>query len=572
MVSVVSRRERILWYALWPVGACFVVFGELGFWLNGTVPRETFPLDLGVSSLSIVAGLLLWRLRPENRTGPLLVLVGILWTIGGIRAYENPWAFGVGQWFDGSQDLVLAFLLIAYPVGRITSRPLRVLVVCGFSLFLLSLFQTMTLTLPHGRNAFAVWNAPHVHSTLSSIGTAGGGIYAAIGVVIVAARWVRASKSRRRVLGPVLLAALIFAAATVADQVMQTVTGSEPNAVLFPQLVARLLIPVAFLFGLARSRLEQVGVGDLVLELDTAGPESIQQALARTLHDPTLELAYRLPDGGGYIDSAGRDVSLPDGDDRRAVTLLERDGETLAAIVHDRALLENPHLVDSVAAAARLALDNERLQAQLRTQLQELRASRARLVRAADSERRRLERDLHDGAQQRLLALGLALDLLRNRASDEDAPALLDEAEQELTQALKELRELARGLHPAILTDQGLAAAARALATRTPVPVTVNANGQRFPAPIETAGYYLIAEALTNISRYSHANEAWITIDGVDGVAHIEIGDDGVGGADPTRGTGLAGLSDRVGALDGCLHIQSERGKGTTITAEIPCA
>jgi signal transduction histidine kinase len=254
------------------------------------------------------------------------------------------------------------------------------------------------------------------------------------------------------------------------------------------------------------------------------------------------------------------------------VTLLERDGETLAAIVHDRALLEHPRLVDSVAAAARLALDNERLQAQLRTQLQELRESRARLVQTADSERRRLERDLHDGAQQRLLALGLALDLLRNRATDEDTPALLDEAEQELAQALKELRELARGLHPAILTDQGLAAAARGLASRTAVPVTVDANGHRFPSAVETAGYYLIAEALTNISRYSQANEAWIKISAVDGVARIEVGDDGVGGADPTRGTGLAGLCDRILALDGSLHIQSEPGTGTTITAEIPCA
>lgn len=567
-----SRRERILWYVLWPVGACFVVFGELGFWLNGFVPRETFPLDLGVSSLSIVAGLVLWRLRPANRTGPLLVLAGILWTIGGIRAYGNPWAFGVGQWFDGSQDLVLAVLLIAYPIGRLTSRPLRVLVVCGSMLFLLNLFRTMTLTLPHGRNAFAVWDAPHLQSTLSTIYNTGGGIYAAIGVAIVATRWTRASPSGRRVLGPVLAAALIFAVAALADQLTLTVTGSEPNAVFFPPLIARLLIPLAFLFGLVRSRLEQVGVGDLVLELGTAGPESIQQALARTLHDPSLRLAYRLPDASGYVGSDGREVDLPDGDGRQAVTLLERNGETLAAIVHDRALLEHPRLIDSVAAATRLALDNERLQAQLRTQLQELRASRARLVQAADTERRRLERDLHDGAQQRLLALGLALNLLRNRTTDENAPALLDEAEQELSQALQELRELARGIHPAILTDQGLAAAARALASRTAVPVTVDANGQRFPSAVETAGYYLIAEALTNISRYSRADKAWITIVAADGVARIEVGDDGVGGADPTRGTGLAGLSDRVVAVDGCLHIESEPGKGTTITAEIPCA
>jgi hypothetical protein len=162
----VSRRQTIVWFLLWPLGACFVVFGELGFWLNGFAPRETFVLDLAVSSVSIVSGLILWRLRPGNRTGPLLALVGFVWTIGGIRAYGNPWAFGVGEWFDGAQDLVLAHLLIAYPTGRLRTRPLRILVGSGYALMLLSLARTMTFHLPNGENAFAVWNAPGVHSTV----------------------------------------------------------------------------------------------------------------------------------------------------------------------------------------------------------------------------------------------------------------------------------------------------------------------------------------------------------------------------------------------------------------------
>jgi signal transduction histidine kinase len=567
-----TRRRRILWWAAWPAGACFVVFGELGFWLHGLTPRETFPLDLGVSSLSIVSGLLLWRLRPQNRTGPLLLLVGILWTIGGIRAYGNPWAFAVGQWFDGSQDLVLAHLLIAYPTGRLTRRPLQLLVGCGYSLFLVSLLQTMTLPLPGRGNAFALWDAPQLHSALQTIGNVGAGLYATTGIAIVSARWVRASASGRRVLGPVLAAALAFAATELADQLVQGIGGSEPDAVFFPPLVARLVIPLAFLFGLVRARLEQVGVGDLVLELDTADPETIQQALARTLHDPSLRLVYRLPDTDGYVDALGHAVALPEDGAPQAATLIERGGETLAAIVHDRALLERAQLVESVVAATRLALDNERLQAQLRTQLQELRASRARIVRAADSERRRLERDLHDGAQQRLLALGLALNLLRSRVADNGAATLLAEAEQELAQALQELRELARGIHPAILTDQGLAAAARTLAARSPVPVTVTEDRERFPAGVETAGYYLIAEALTNIARYAQATRAWITITSEHGLARIEVRDDGIGGAEPGRGTGLAGLVDRVGALDGRLTIDSPPDAGTTITAEIPCA
>jgi signal transduction histidine kinase len=567
-----SGRRRIFWWALWPIGLCFVVFGELGFWLHGFAPRETFPLDLGVSSLSIVCGLLLWRLRPQNRTGPLLVLAGILWTIGGIRAYRNPWAFGVGQCFEGSPDLVLAHLLIAYPTGRLIGRRLQLLVACGYSLFLVGLLETMTLQLPGGRNAFAVWDAPQLHSALQTVGNVGAGLYATTGIAIFAARWLRASASRRRVLGPVLAAALAFAATELADQLVQGISGSEPDVVFFPPLVARLVIPLAFLFGLVRARLEQVAVGDLVLELDAADPETIQQALARTLHDPSLRLAYRLPDSDGYVDALGHAVALPEDGAPQAATLIERGGETLAAIVHDRALLEHAQLIESVVAATRLALDNERLQAQLRTQLQELRASRARIVRAADSERRRLERDLHDGAQQRLLALGLALNLLRSRVADNGAATLLTEAEQELAQALQELRELARGIHPAILTDQGLAAAARTLAARSRVPVTVTEDRERFPAAVETAGYYLIAEALTNIARYAQATQAWITITSERGLARIEVRDDGIGGVEPSRGTGLAGLVDRVGALDGRLTIDSRPDVGTTITAEIPCA
>ncbi len=568
-----SGRVRLLWFALWPVGACFVVFGELGFWLHGTAPRETFPLDLGVSSISIASGLVLWRLRPGNRTAPLLVLAGLLWTVGGIRAYQNPWAFGVGQCFDGSQDLVLAHLLIAYPAGRLIRRPLRALVAAGYSLFLVNVLATLTLP-NHGVNAFSVRDAPNVHSALSTVGNVGVVVYAITAIAVVGTRWAGASLGGRRVLGPVFAAALLLAAADAADAIVQALTGSQPDIVFFPPLVARLLIPLAFAFGLVRARLGQVAVGDLVIELDSIGAETMEQALARTLHDPTLRLGFRLAQADDFVDSFGRPVELPgDGDnDRQAATFIERDGEKLAVLVHDRALLEHPRLVESVVAAARLALDNEQLQAQLRSQLVELRASRARLVEAADGERRRLERNLHDGAQQRLLAVGLALNLLRGRIANHAAAPLLEEAEAELAHALQELRELARGIHPAILTDQGLAAAARTLAASGAVPVTVNANGQRFPSAVETAGYYLIAEALTNISRYAQATRAWITITREDGLARIEIGDDGIGGADPGRGTGLAGLVDRIGALDGRLAIDSRPGCGTTIAAEIPCA
>ena len=567
-----TTRARFAWFLLLIAGPAFVVFGELGFWLNGIAPRETFPIDLCVSSLAIASGLALWRLRPENRTGLLLVLAGILWTIGGIRAYRNPWAFGVGQCFDGSQDLVLAHLLIAYPSGRLGRRSLRVLVTAGYGLFVLGVVETITMDLPRRVNAFAVWHAPGLHSTLSTIDSIGAGIYATTGIAIIGWRWLRAGYSRRRVLGPVLLAALFFAFADAVDQIVPAIVGSEPGIVFFPPLVARLLIPLAFLFGLVRARLDRLVVGDLVLELDASGAGTMQAALARALHDPGLRVGYRLDDGDEFVDSEGKTLVLPVEDPNHAVTYVARGDTQLAAIVHEHALLEQPALIEAVSAAVGLALDNERLHAQLRNQLEILRASRARLVRTADSERRRLERDLHDGAQQRLLALGLALNMLRARVDDAESAQLLAEAEEELATAVSELRELARGIHPAILTDQGLAAAARTLASRSAVPVEVVANGGRFPPAVETAGYYVIAEALANVTRYAHAGRARIEIREAAGLALIEVSDDGVGGADSRRGTGLAGLADRVGALDGRLVVESAAGTGTTVRAEIPCA
>jgi len=343
--------------------------------------------------------------------------------------------------------------------------------------------------------------------------------------------------------------------------------------VFYPPVVAQLLIPLAFLFGPMRERLGQVAVGDLVIDLDATGIDTLEGALARTLADSSLQLGYRIAGSDSYVDADGRPLALPAEGDQRAATRIERDGQELAVIVHDKALLETPQLVESTVAAARLALDNERLQAQLRAQLVALRASRARLVQTADAERRRLERDLHDGAQQRMLALGLALQLMRSHVErDPAAASLLAEAQTELQHSLRELRELARGIHPAILTDQGLASAARTLASRAPIPVTVSSTEKRFPPAIETAAYFVIAEALTNIAKYADASKASITIGQDNGYARIDVHDDGIGGADPAKGSGLAGLADRIGALDGRLTISSDARAGTRITAQIPCA
>jgi signal transduction histidine kinase len=320
-------------------------------------------------------------------------------------------------------------------------------------------------------------------------------------------------------------------------------------------------------FGLARVRQKRSSVADLVVELGRIEPGRVRETLARTLGDPSLELGLWLPERGVWVDEEGRDLVLPD-DDRRAVTYV---GDHLAVMVHHPDLLDQPRLLEAVGSAGRLALQNERLQAELRAQLHELQASRARIVRTADEERRRLERDLHDGAQQRLLGLGMGLQLLTGHL-DEGGREELGDLQRELDEALRELRELARGIHPAVLTDQGLEAAVRTLAQRAPVPVTVISTGERAPAHVETAGYFVVSEALANIAKYADATRAKVEFACDNGELRVEVADDGVGGARLGAGTGLRGLADRVGALGGRLGLDSPDGGGTRLTAVIPCS
>jgi signal transduction histidine kinase len=251
---------------------------------------------------------------------------------------------------------------------------------------------------------------------------------------------------------------------------------------------------------------------------------------------------------------------------------LEGDGGRLAALIHDPTLLDDPALIDAVGAAASLALENARLQAELRTQLNEVRASRARIVEAGDAERRRIERDLHDGAQQRLLGIRLALQLVRGRLADGGTAldGLLTEADGEVVSALDELRALARGIHPALLTDEGLDAALAALARRLPLPVELHLCHGRLPPLVEATAYFVASEALANVVKHAHASRATIDISRTNGCVAIEVRDDGVGGADPA-GAGLDGLRDRVEAVDGRLRVHSVPGHGTLVTAAIPC-
>jgi signal transduction histidine kinase len=319
-----------------------------------------------------------------------------------------------------------------------------------------------------------------------------------------------------------------------------------------------------------RSSLSRAGAVSALLE--RLGRVSARDALAEALGDHSLTLAYWLPDSSRYVDADGRAVALPTAGGDRAVTEIERDGGPVAAIVHDPALLEERELVRTAGAAAALALENERLAAELRARYDDLRAASARLVAAGDAARRRIERDLHDGAQQRLVSLSLTLNLARRHAEPGSQTAsLLDNAMTELTAGLSELRELARGIHPAVLTERGLDPALAGLAARAPLPVTISAPlDRRLPPAVEAAAYFVVMEALTNVAKYACATAAEVTVQQINGHLVIDVADDGVGGANPAAGTGLAGLADRVAALGGRLEVQSPPGAGTLVRAEMP--
>jgi signal transduction histidine kinase len=332
---------------------------------------------------------------------------------------------------------------------------------------------------------------------------------------------------------------------------------------------------VALVLGLAGARLARSSVGDLLVELSkNPTAADLRDALARALRDPSLTLAYWLPQFRSWADLDGRPMELPTNGTRRATTLIDRDGVHVAALLHDSALADEPELLDAVTAAAEIAIESGRLHVELNARLEELRGSRARIVDAGQQERKRLERNLHDGAQQRLIALSLELSLLEEELKgDRDASARLGLARSEIAASLEELREVARGIHPAVVSGHGLEVALEQLVARASVPIRLTVKvDERLPEALEVAAYYLVSESLANVGKYAQASSATVEIRRSDGELVVEVVDDGIGGADTDRGSGLRGLADRVEALGGRLRVWSPVGGGTRVKAEIPCA
>jgi signal transduction histidine kinase len=380
----------------------------------------------------------------------------------------------------------------------------------------------------------------------------------------------RARRERVYALRATLFLAAVLAAIAAARLTAPTQHAlTTKTATLLVYEAALGVLAAGLAVVLLRRPWERTAVTDLVVELGQTRSGTLRDALARALGDPTVEVGYRLQDKGIYVDAAGRPFDLPaPGSDRR-ITRLERDGQEFAALVHDRAVLNDPALVEAVAAAARLAASNARLQAEVRAQVTELQDSRRRLVAASDEERRRLEQRLDEGAARRLASLQHVLAQAHQRAGPETL-ARIERAETQLGRTTAELQELAAGLHPRELAENGLAAALASLVERSPVPAELEVPDERLPAEIEAAAFFICSEALANVGKYASASRAALGVTRIDRLVRVEVVDDGVGGADPVRGSGLRGLSDRVEALGGRLHVVSPPGSGTRISAEIP--
>jgi signal transduction histidine kinase len=564
-----------------------VLAGAAAAWLAADrtfLPYQTAsaPLALLVGWSFIGSGLAASHVRPDNRLGIAMVLTGFAWFASFLTDAHDPGLYTVGE---GVQDLYLVgvgYVIVTFPSGRLRTTLERFLIWSAFALvgviqwvWLLFSPATERCDLCAPSTVVTIAHDNGLANALSQFQRLAGLTLALIAVGLVVTRWFRASVPQRRNVAPVVWAGsatLITVAFSALNDALGEPLGQAPKQVLFVALAS---LPVAVLFVLVQQRLARAAVAGLVVELgDREVATDLRQALSRALGDPSLDVVYWFPAGARYVDSDGRPVELPPRQSDRMTTVVERSGQPIAALVHDPALQENAQLIDSVCAAAAMTLENQRLQAELRARLAELQASRARLVDATEAERTRIERDLHDGTQQRLVSLAMSLGLLDTKlpADPQAAKPIAQEARHALAVALEELRELSHGIHPAVLTERGLVAALEELADRSALPAYVEVSIDERPRPaVEAAAYFVVSEALSNAAKHSHAGEVRIAASCMDDLLVVEVADDGIGGAALHAGSGLRGLTDRVEALGGRLLVSSPPGRGTTVRAELPC-
>jgi signal transduction histidine kinase len=522
----------------------------------------------------ILCGLYAWRRRPESRFGILMVVAGFANFISTLSWTTHDFTFTLGQALDLVPPVLFMHVFLAFPTGYLHDSVERLVV--GSAYVAAVVLQVIQMTFggfgPNNILELSPNETAAAHSLRAALLTMSAFCLAGV-VILLVRRWGAGRPLRRSnlvlvdafALGLVMIACLFVSAAF---------DGPFVQEIRWATLAALGLAPLVFLVALLNARLARSAVSDLFVELRSQpAPADLRDAMSRALGDPGAELVYWLPEFETYANLDGQAVDLDVPEANRAVTPIDKDGAHVAALIHDASLDLEPELLDGVTAATAISLENGRLHAELQARLAELRGSRARIVQAGQRERQRLERDLHDGAQQRLVALSLELGLLGERlAGDTQSCLRLDHARTEVGKSLDELRDVARGIHPAVVSGHGLGVALEQLAARASVPVDLRVEiDDRLPESHEVAAYYVISESLTNVAKHAAAESARISVTREHDQLVLEIVDDGQGGADPERGSGLRGLADRVEALDGRLLVWTPRGGGTRVRAEIPC-
>jgi signal transduction histidine kinase len=499
----------------------------------------------------IGCGLLGWARRPQSRVGPLLALTGFAWFLGTLAESRIGFVAAVGATLVFVHRGPLCHAIIGYPGGR-----------------------------PSGRLGVIVVAAAYVYAAVVPL--AGSDVVTiVIALAVLAAAvggYVRAAGPDRRARATAVAAAAALAVSLAGGSVWRLLGAGSgaKHPVLWGYEAVLVLIAVAFLADLSRGQWAQAAVTKLVVDLggdSEAG--TLRARLAHALGDRSLAIAYWLPEVNGYVDERGNRVELPEAGSGRAVTVVGQDSEQVAALVHDVAVLDDPALIDSVTGAARIALSNVRLRADVQRRVTELAASRRRILEAGDTQRRRLQQQLQASAGRHLMGAHEFLDLAVQEAGtshDRAAAGRLAAVRQELEEAQTELLELAAGIHPALLTEHGLGAALATLAERSAVPVRVAAPSGRLPAVIETAVYFVCSEALANVAKHAQATWADIRVRLDGDLVTVSITDDGTGGADPSAGSGLKGIADRAETLGGGLVVLSPPSGGTQLLVRIPAA
>jgi signal transduction histidine kinase len=531
----------------------------------------------------------LWK-RPRNVVGLLLFIYGVLWFLPFWLTWAPPAVDASLTVVAYAAPALLVHLALVFPNGHIDTAFGRWTVYLAYAWsFAISfateaangraVWESMGFDCDeiYCRPTLGFWQSVEASSVTGTIASIGNLALLTITVLAFAQRWRRSTPVQRRELRPVWIPLVLIVGTSLAMTIAGLLGASAAAMSTLGDLrsLVQIVGPVIIVFGLLRAGSAASGVSDFVRDIrSTPNRADLQSALARALEDPTLTIRFADGSPGWGIEPL---ETAPDPADRDAgrgqstvAWVPDSEGTIVAAIVHDAGL--DPSAVAGAVAVVSIAIENDALHGEVLAQLAEVEASRARIVEAADAERRRVERNLHDGAQQRLLTLAMALRAARRQVdpSDEAANAL-EEASDQLRLAIDELRELARGIHPAILTDSGIGPAVRALADRSPVAVTsLDLTCDRFPTAIESTVYFVVAEALANVTKHAEASSVTIVVRSAGDSIEVEVADDGVGGASSERGSGLRGLADRVAAAGGTFDIDSPTGGGTRVSARIP--